>query len=96
MTWQKYHYEIGFIQQEMRILGYGIPAKGKINFPVICKKFAKNSLHYLLKFKNLSFFDKIVTFNEFRQLVYQFDIYTSTLNQEINIKTTILTQYRAS
>ena len=38
VTWQKYHYEIGFIQQEMRILGHGIPAKGKINFPVICKK----------------------------------------------------------
>ena len=47
MTWQKYHYEIGFIQQEMRILGHAIPAKGKINFPVICKKFAKNSLQYL-------------------------------------------------
>ena len=47
VTWQKYHYEIGFIQQEMRIFGHGIPAKGKINFPVICKKIAKNSLHYL-------------------------------------------------
>ena len=47
VTWQKYHYEIGFIQQEMRILGHAIPAKGKINFPVICKKIAKNSLHYL-------------------------------------------------
>ena len=47
MTWQKYHSEIGFIQQEMRILGHAIPAKGKINFPAICKKIAKNSLHYL-------------------------------------------------
>jgi hypothetical protein len=44
VTWQKYHYEIGFIQQDMRILGHAIPAKGKINFPVICKKFA--TLHY--------------------------------------------------
>ena len=43
----KYHYEIGFIHQEMRILGHAIPAKCKINFPVICKKFAKNFLHYL-------------------------------------------------
>ena len=42
MTWQKYQSEIGFIQQETRI-----PAKGKINFPVISQKFAKNSLHYL-------------------------------------------------
>ena len=47
VTWQKYHREKGFIQQEMRILGHAIPTKGKINFPVICKKFAKNSLHYL-------------------------------------------------
>jgi hypothetical protein len=30
VTWQKYHYEIGFIQQEMRILGHAIPAKGII------------------------------------------------------------------
>ena len=37
----------GFIQQEMRILGHASPAKGKIDFPVICKKFAKNSLHFL-------------------------------------------------
>ena len=47
MTLQKYHYEIGFIQQEMRTLGHAIPEKGKINFPVICKKFAKDSPHYL-------------------------------------------------
>jgi hypothetical protein len=47
VTWQKYHYEIGFIQQDRRILGHAIPAKGKINFPVICKKCAKNSLYYL-------------------------------------------------
>ena len=47
MTWQKYHDEIGFIQLEMGILRHAIPAKGKINFPVICKKIAKNSLHYL-------------------------------------------------
>ena len=60
----------------------------------ICSEFP--TLFRALKFKNLSFFEKIVTFNEFRQIVYQFDIYTSTLNQEINIKTTIFTQYRAS
>ena len=78
----------------MRILGHTIPAKGKINFPVICKKFY--TLFRALECKNLSFFEKMVTFNEFRQIVYQFDIYTSTLNQEINIKTTIFTQYRAS
>ena len=47
MTWQKYHSETGFIQQEMRILGRVIPAIGKINFPVIHTTFAKNSLHYL-------------------------------------------------
>ena len=47
MTWKKYHNEIGFIQQELRILGHEIPAKGKINFPVICKKFAKNPPQYL-------------------------------------------------
>ena len=44
VTWQQYHYEIGFIQQETRILEHAIPAKGKINFPVICKKFATR--HY--------------------------------------------------
>ena len=38
VTWQKHNYEIGFIQQEMRILGHAMSAKGKINFPVICKK----------------------------------------------------------
>ena len=68
----------------MRILGHAISAKGKINFPVICK----NLKNY--------FFAKIVTFNEFRQLVYQFDIFTLTLNQEINVKNTIFTQYWTS
>ena len=38
MKWQKDHSERGFIQQEMGILGHAIPAHGKINFPVICKK----------------------------------------------------------
>ena len=47
VTWQKYHSERSFIQQKMRILGHSNTAKGKINFPVICKKIAKNSLHYL-------------------------------------------------
>ena len=47
VTWQKYHDEIGFIQLEMGILRHAIPAKGKINFSVICKKIAKNSPHYL-------------------------------------------------
>ena len=32
VTWQKYHYEIGFIQQEMRILGHAIPEKKQNQF----------------------------------------------------------------
>ena len=37
-----------------------------------------------------------VAFHEFRQIVYQFDIYTSTLYQEIIVKTAIFTQCRGS
>ena len=59
-----------------------------------CYKFP--TLFRAVKFRNLSFFEKIVTFNDFRQILNQFDIYTSTLNQETNVITTIFTQYRAS